>query len=443
MPVPFPHPGERATLTVCRLRDEVGPVVAVELAGGVPAWLATSYDAVSEVLANEGVLYSKDARHFGALRDGTLPAGWPLRRAIEADHMLNKDGDEHRRLRGLVGRAFTQNRVQALAPRIEEIADGLLDRLAAIDGDSAAHGGGPAAGGDSAAHGGGPAAGGDPAARDGGPAAGGGGPVNLVAGYADPLPVVVICELFGVPERERDDIRRWATTLISLTSAPDEIGKAWQDLIAHLTAHIGRRRRDPRDDLTTALLQAQEQDGDRLGDDEILWILWLVILAGHETTVHLIANAVIALCADPAQLALAREKDAWAEVVEETLRSRSPMSAGLFRYATRDVELAGVRIPAGQPVLVGFGGTGTDPARFGAGAGRFDISRGQETHLGFGRGPHFCLGAPLARLEARIALSRLFGRFPGLRMAVPPEEIAYTPSWITEGPVALPVFTGR
>ncbi|WP_155127963.1 cytochrome P450 family protein [[Actinomadura] parvosata] len=399
-PIPFPYPGERATVTVCRLRDEVGPVVPVELAGGVGGWLATGYEAVSEVLAGEHTLFSKDARNFGGLHDGSIPPDWPLRQVLEADHMLNKDGAEHRRLRGLVGRAFTQTRVQGLAPRIEELAGHLLDGLAAD------------------------------------------GPVDLVAGYTDPLPVVVICELFGVPEEEREDLRRRAATLISLTSAPEEIGKAWNDLIAHLTGHIERRRRDPRDDLTTALVQAQEQDGDRLGDDEILWILWLVILAGHETTVHLIANAVIALCADPDQLALAREKDAWAEVVEEALRSRSPMSAGLFRYPLREVELCGVRIPAGQPVLVGFGGTGTDPARFGADAARFDISRGQEPHLGFGRGPHFCLGAPLARLEARIALSRLFGRFPGLRLAVPPEEIAYTPSWITEGPLALPVILG-
>jgi cytochrome P450 len=138
--------------------------------------------------------------------------------------------------------------------------------------------------------------------------------------------------------------------------------------------------------------------------------------------------------------ALVREHGDWSLVVEEALRARNPVNSAILRYPLRDVTIAGVPVPAGEGIVIGYSGTGTDPARYGPDAGRFDIARAPETHLAFGRGPHFCVGAPLARLELRIALSALFERFPRLRLAVPEEEIVYTPSIITEGPVALPVL---
>ncbi|MFC4113104.1 cytochrome P450 family protein [Nonomuraea zeae] len=400
-PLPFPAPGERSSRTVRRLRDEHGPVVPVQLPGGVRAWAVTSYDAINEVLGDDGILYSKDSRNFPALHDGTIPADWPMRQVIEGDHLLTKDGADHRRLRSLVNRAFTPARVNGLAPRIQALADELLDRVAA-EGDG----------------------------------------VDLVRHFTEPLPVTVICELFGVPADERDGIRDWTKVLVSHDATPQQAAEAGAAMMAYLAGHIGRRRREPGDDLTTALIQAQDEDGDRLSDNEMLWILWVVIIAGHETTVHLIANAVVALCADPEQLALAQDKDVWEQVVEEALRSRNSVINSVLRYTLRDVEIAGVRVPAGEALVIGFGATGTDPARFGAGAERFDVTRAPETHLGFGKGPHFCLGAPLARLEARIALSSLFTRFPGLRPAVGEDELAYTSSIITEGPAALPVRLG-
>ncbi|MEU6718896.1 cytochrome P450 [Nonomuraea sp. NPDC046802] len=400
-PFKLPVPGERASHTINRFRSEGGPVVRVELPGQVPAWAVVAYESVNEVLSNDGILFSKNPRNYTALNDGTIPEDWPLRQVVDGDHLLTKDGADHRRLRGLVNRAFTPARVQALAPRIQEMTDEFLDRMAE-EGDR----------------------------------------VDLVRLFSEPLPVAVICELFGVPHDERRQIRDWSLTLLSHETSPEEAVKTGGDLLAYLAAFIDRKRGEPGDDLTTGLIRVQEDDGDRLSDTEMVWILWLVLIAGHETTVHLIANAVVALCSDPAQLAMARAENAWDRAVEETLRARNSVINVMFRYPMREVRVSGVTIKEGEPIMVGIGGAGTDPARFGEHAERFDLSRDQETHLGFGRGPHFCLGAPLARLECRIALSSLFSRFPDLRLDVGADDIAYVSSIITEGPVTLPVVLG-
>lgn len=398
-PIPFPVPGERTSETIRRLRDEHGPVLPVLLPGEVNGWLVTSYEAIDEVLANDETLYSKNARNFTGLHDGTVPADWPMRQVIEGEHLLTQDGADHRRLRSLINRAFTPARVAALEPRVRRLTDDLLDRMAA-----------------------------------------GSDETDLVRAFSEPLPVTVICELFGVPEDEQASIREWSNVLVSHTATPEEAGAAAQGLLGYLAAFIDRRRREPGDDLTTGLIRAQEDDGDRLSDNEMLWILWVVLVAGHETTVHLIANAVVALCSDPVQLDRARTEGAWEQVVEEALRSRNSVVGLVFRYPLKDVTVAGTTIPAGRPVIVGLTGAGTDPARYGPDAGRFDLAHAKEGHLGFGRGPHFCLGAPLARLEARIALESLFARFPRLRLAVGPDALVYTSSIITEGPVAVPVL---
>ncbi|MFB4270375.1 cytochrome P450 [Nonomuraea sp. GTA35] len=400
-PLQIPVPGERTSQTIRRFRDEGGPVVPIELPGKVHAWMVTSYESVNEVLANDGTLYSKSHLNCPAMHDGTIPPDWPLRQLVQGDHLLTKDGDDHRRLRGLINRAFTPARVASMAPRIQEITDGLLDGLA-----------------------------------------GEGEVVDLVRHFSEPLPIAVICELFGVPEAERYQLREWTNVLLFHTAGPEEAAAAAQAMLAYLAAFIERKRAEPGDDLTSGLIQAQEDDGDRLSDNEMLWILWLVLIAGHETTVHLIANTVIALCADPAQVPVTDDHDSWARVVEEALRSRNSVLNVMFRYPLKDVQVAGTKIPAGEPIAVALDGADTDPARYGADAARFDASRKPDVHVGFGRGPHFCLGAPLARLEMRIALSSLFGRFPGLRLAIGADEIPYTPSLITEGPMRLPVVLG-
>ncbi|MDP4505025.1 cytochrome P450 family protein [Nonomuraea turcica] len=401
IPLQLPAPNERTSQTIRRYRDEIGPVLRVELPGKVPVWLVTSYDMINEVLANDGILYSKDPRNFAALHDGSIPPDWPLRQIIEGKHLLTKDGADHHRLRGLINHAFTPGRVQGLTSRIQKMTDALLDRMAAE-----------------------------------------GGVVDLVSSFNAPLPLTVICELFGVPEDERPQIREWGNVLVSHIATPEESLAANNGVLGYLAAFIERKRHEPGDDLTTGLIRAQEDDGDRLSEDEMLWIMWHMLIAGHETTVHLIGNAVIALCSDPKQLAQARTEIAWEQVVEETLRSRTSVVGIMLRYPRHDVQLAGVTIPAGEAIMVGLAGAGTDPARFGREAERFDVTREPEMHLALGRGPHFCLGAPLARLETRIALASLFGRFPELRLAVGADEIVYNSSIITEGPVRLPVVLG-
>ncbi|RBQ20066.1 hypothetical protein DP939_09570 [Spongiactinospora rosea] len=333
-PEQLPVPGERSVRTVRRLRDEVGPIAPIKLPGGVPAWLVTTHEAITGVLAGDDVLYSKDARNFTALHDGRIPADWPMRQVIEGEHLLIKDGADHRRLRGLVSRAFTPARVQALAPRVQALADELLGDLLA-EGDGA----------------------------------------DLVRCYTGPLPIIVICELFGVPPEERAGIRAWTQVLVSHDAAPADAAKAGTALLAYLAEHVERRRHDPADDLTGGLLKVQDADGDRLSGNELRWILWSVIVAGHETTMHLIANAVVALCADRSQLARVRERGDWDAAVEETLRSRNSVVNTVPRYPLQDVRIAGVDVGAGEPVVIAFGAGGTDPARYGPQAERFDVTR--------------------------------------------------------------------
>ncbi|MBF6466917.1 cytochrome P450 [Nocardia beijingensis] len=392
--IQLPTAGESVFQTYERIRGR-GPVVPIELPGKVEAWLAVGHQAVSEILAGDGTLFSKNARNCPALHDGTIPPDWPLRALTDIDHLLNKDGDDHRRVRKTIGQAFTPGRVTALEPRIRQITAELIDGL-----------------------------------RDHA------GELDLVSCFTTPLPVRVICELFGVPADEQSQIRRWATTVVSQTSTGEETQAAVEEMLAYLTELLSRKRRAPGDDLTSALVQANRES--RLSDEELVRTLWLVLIAGHETTVHLLGNAVIALCSHPAQLARATAEDRWPDVVEEILRFRSSACVMFNRYALQDVTIAGIDIPAGA--IVGwYAGVGRDPQRH-PNADIFDIDHDHRDQLAFGRGPHFCLGAPLARLEGRVALSMLFDSFPRLRLACDPGSIPLSPQFITCGPLALPVL---
>ncbi|WP_280239870.1 cytochrome P450 family protein [Nocardia abscessus] len=394
--IQLPTAGESIFDTYERIRQR-GQVVPIELPGAVAAWLAVGHQAVREVLAGDGTLFSKNARNCPALHDGTIPADWPLRALTDIDHMLNKDGDDHRRLRRTIGQAFTPGRVAALEPRIRQITGELLDDLRDRDTE-----------------------------------------VDLVSHFTTPLPVRVICELFGVPAAERAQIRRWTTAVVSHTSTGDETKTAVEEMLVYLTELLDRKRRAPGDDLTSALLRANAEN--RLGDEELVQTLWLLIIAGHETTVHLLGTAVIALCTHPEQLAKARAEDRWTDVVEEALRFRSSACVMFNRYALRDVSIAGVDIPAGA--IVGwFAGVGRDLRRY-PDADVFDIDHDHHDQLAFGHGPHFCLGAPLARLETRIALSALFDAFPRLSLACDPALIPHSPQFITSGPLTVPVLLG-
>ncbi|MGW7462627.1 cytochrome P450 family protein, partial [Streptomyces sp. NPDC054797] len=306
----------------------------------------------------------------------------------------------------LVGKAFTARQVERLRPRVEELTAELLDDL----GRAAA------------------------AARD--------GVADLYAHFALPLPMNVICELLGVDPEHRGRLHHLTNTVIIATDiTPAEKMAALQELVALIGTIAATRRADPGEDLTSALIAAREDDGDRLSEAELIGTMRLMLVAGHETTLNLVTNAVRALCAHRDQLALVLDgKATWSDVVDETLRWDGPVSWFPFRYPTRDLTVDGTVIPRGTPVLAGYTAAGRDEAFHGPDAGRFDLTRPTAArHLSFGHGAHYCMGAPLARLEATIALERLFTRFPDLDLAVTEAELPHQRSFISNNVRSLPV----
>ncbi|RYJ25847.1 putative cytochrome P450 hydroxylase [Streptomyces sp. L-9-10] len=382
-----------------------GAAAEVLLPGDVPAAAVLGHEALKEFIGHPDV--AKNARHFTALREGRIPDGWPLRTFATVQGMVTSDGDDHRRLRSLVSKAFTARRVEALRPGIERLTDELLDgtETAAARADD--------------------------------------GVVDLRARFALPLPMNVISELLGVDEEFRDRLHILSNQVVATDIAPEEAVAANREMVAVLAAVAASRKGRPGEDLTSALIAAREEGGDRLGEAELIGTMIVMIIAGHETTLNLITNAVRALCAHRDQLELIRAGGAdWADAVEETLRWDSPVSFFPFRYPTRDLTVDGTLIPAGTPVLAGFSAAGRDPAAHGPDADRFDITRRTRSttrHLSLGHGAHFCLGAPLARMETTIALRRLFTRFPDLRVTVPDEELPRHRSFVGNSVRELPV----
>ncbi|RSO07030.1 cytochrome P450 [Streptomyces sp. WAC 06783] len=361
---------------------EAGPVVPVELPGGVPVWAVTR-DAVARQVLRAPDVFSSDRRHWRALHGGEIPADWPLLglAAPQGRSLVNVDNPDHSYLRGPLATVFTEKRVRGLQPLIEDVTDRLLDRMAA------------------AAH----------ATAD--------NTVDFRQQVAWPLPMTVISHLLGVPECDHSMLREHFDVLFDDTQDPKS---AMADLIAYLHRHLQRMRRAPGTDLTSDLLRLS--DGKRLTDDELVAALQVLIVAGHETTVHLLVNAVRTLTTHRDQLDLLLSGDvAWSRAVEEVLRWDPPTANFLLRFATRPATLAGADLQAGDPVMISYIAMGRDPERYGPAAGEFDV-RNVRGHTSFGHGAHVCLGAPLARLEGRIVLERLFGRWPALTVASAPDR---------------------
>ncbi|AWK12447.1 cytochrome P450 [Streptomyces spongiicola] len=379
-----------------------GAVAPVVLPGDVPGMAVLGHDALREFLAHPDV--AKGAEHFTALREGRIADGWPLKTFATVRGMTTADGADHRRLRSLVSKAFTVRRVADLRPRIETVTEELLDGLGRVAADH-------------------------------------GGVADLRRHFAMPLPMGVICELLGVDARYHERLHHLSNEVVATDIGPEAAMAANRELVDVLGAVAAARAKQPGDDLTSALIAAREDDGDRLSGHELIGTLLLMIVAGHETTLNLITNAVRALCTHRDQLDLVRAGRAtWADVVEETLRWDSPVSYFPFRYATRDLTLDGTAIPKGTPVLAGYSAAGRDPAVHGPDAGRFDITRASGArHLSLGHGAHYCLGAPLARMEGAIALERLFTRFPGLELTVPDQELPRHASFVGNSVRELPV----
>ncbi|WP_051066998.1 cytochrome P450 family protein [Nocardia brasiliensis] len=381
-----------------------GPVTRVVLPGGVPVWSVTDASVMRGLLTDARV--SKDPRqHWAAFGRGEIPADWPLRSWVAVDNMFTAYGAEHRRLRKLVSAAFTHRRTTLMRPRIEAIVAARLDDLAAL----------PA-----------------------------GDVVDLRQHFAYPVPIRVISELIGVPEHLTAPLHACVDRFFD-TSGPREDPVAgyleMSGLVGELVAY---RRVQPGDDVTTVLITTYDEAGTRLSEKELVDTLMLIITAGHETTVNLLDQAIFALLTRPWQLAdVLDERASWADVVEETLRYQAPLAHLLLRYAVEDLDIEGTRIAQGEAILASYAAIGRDPKVHGPTADEFDVHRAtRDRHLAFGHGVHHCLGAPLARLEAQVALPALFARFPGLRLAVEPSELAPVGSFISNGHARLPVALG-
>src|SRR3954451_21045011 len=358
------------------------PVRPVDVPAG-RLWLVTRYADARQVLT--------DPRLSKQLSAAELDPG----ERLLSQHMLSADPPEHTRLRRLVNKVFTAGRIEALRPRVQEIANGLVDRL------------------------------------DGGGA-------DLIADFAFPLPITVICELLGVPLEDQDQFRQWSNAIVSsvATGAPHmDAARQLADYIVELLAVKGRGRRD---DLLSQVIAVSE-GGDRLSGRELVSMVFLLLIAGHETTVNLIGNGAYLMLTHPdVYERLRADRKLVPAAVEEFLRYESPVETTTPRFTTEPVEIGGVTIPAGEMVLVSLSSVNRDEGRF-AGAARFDLDRADTPHLAFGHGIHFCLGAPLARMEGQVAFETLLDRLPNLALAVPADSLAWRPGILIRGLVDLPV----
>ncbi len=389
--------------TFARMREQDPVFCQPGLDGETPIWFVTRYDDAVAVLLDDERFVLDPALALTEEELTALEAGSPFPVDDRVNtHLLTKDGDDHRRLRRLVTKAFTPRIVEQLRPRVQEIADELLDRVE------------------------------------------GQGRMDLVDDYAFPLPITVIAELLGIPVGDRDRFRVWSNTFV-LPPLTEELQEQFvahtEEFVAYLDGLFATRRADPRDDLVSALVQAEEA-GDHLSENELYSMVVLLIVAGHETTVSLITNAVLALLQNPAALAeLQADPSGMPAAVEELLRYDSPVERTITRWATTDVELGGHTIARGDLVIAILGSANRDPDRFPA-PDTLDLARGDTHHLGFGRGSHYCLGAPLARVEADIALRTLFSRLPDLQLAIAEEELYWRPIPLFRSLASLPVTWG-
>ena len=383
--------------TYSELRSSA-PVHRVTLPDGRGVWLITRYEDVLAVF--------KDRRFVKNWRQVLTPEQLaqipPIPEVMEplTTNMLDTDPPDHERLRALVSKAFTPRLIEHMRPRVQEIADTLLDAVQAR------------------------------------------GEMDLIDDYAFPLPITVIAELLGVPAEDRHSFREWSNAAVSRDASLEYMEKI---LIPHMQAFTGylrqmfeEKRKHPKDDLISALVRAEEA-GDKLSEDELLGMVFLLLVAGHETTVNLIGNGVLALLQHPEQLEkLKADPSLIRPAVEELLRYDGPVETSTERFASEDVWIGETLIPRGEMVLVVIAAADRDPNRF-PDPDALDITRSDNKHLAFGKGIHHCLGAPLARMEGQIALSTLLSRMPELRLKGSPELLSWRQGMVLRGLRALPV----
>ena len=380
---------------LARLRAEQ-PVCRITLPDKTPVWLVTCYEDVKTLLTDERFAKSR----YNALTPEQLrKQPWipPMFRPLERN-MLDLDTPDHTRLRQLVHKAFTPRLIEQMRERVQTLANELLDV----------------------------------AARK--------GEMDLIREYALPLPMTIITEILGVPTKDRDKFHKWSKVIVAI----NQFNANWRVIPAiwkfnrYLRRFFKVRRDDLRDDLVSALIQAEEA-GDRMSEDELLAMVFLLLVAGHETTVNLIASGTLELLQHPDQMEkLRRNPSLIKSAVEELLRYTAPVFMSTERYARQDVTIQGVTILRGEMTLGVIGSANRDETVF-ANPDTLDIEREPNKHLGFGHGIHFCLGASLARLESEIAINTLLGRMSDLRLKGSPESLRWRPSLILRGLDALPV----
>ncbi|WP_413101624.1 cytochrome P450 family protein [Streptomyces sp. Inha503] len=390
------------------LRDHA-PVHRTTLPSGVDAWLVTRYADARRALADPRL--SKNPQRHSAAAHARGKVGIPgERRAELMTHLLNIDPPDHTRLRRLVSKAFTPRRVAAFAPRVRTLTDQLIDAFEERGG------------------------------------------ADLIHEFAFPLPIYAICDLLGVPREDQDDFRDWAGAMIRHGGGPrGGVARAVKRIRAYLGELIHRKRlelaergeEEDGEDLISGLIRASDH-GEHLTENEAAAMAFILLFAGFETTVNLIGNGVYALLRHPEQRALMQraleegDERLLAAGVEELLRYDGPVEIATWRFATEPVTLAGQRIAEGEPVLVVLAAADRDPERF-AEPDVLDLTRRDNQHLGYGHGIHYCLGAPLARLEAQTAIATLLRRLPGLRLAEDPDDLRWRGGLIMRGLRTLPV----
>jgi len=362
------------------------------LDGSTPVWFFSTYEDVNTLLKDKRLVRDENL---------ALPPEKQYKPSVVEqlvnNHMLNKDGEDHRRLRSLVSQAFTPKRIELLEPRIRDLATELVGALRAE------------------------------------------GQMDVIADFSSQFPTIVILEMLGVPLEDRDKLRNWSRVFIEMGSFEDFMAMA-TEFTSYLRKLFDARRQEPQDDLISALLAAEEE-GDKLSEDELFSTLVLLIIAGHETTMNLIGNAMLALTQDLEKLEfLKAHPEAMKVAVEEFLRYDAPVERALFRLLAEDMSFKGHELKRGDAVILIIGSANRDEVKF-SDADKLVLDRQVNQHLSFGKGIHYCLGAPLARLEADIGLNALLS-LPNLRLGVPVSALRWRNSPGFKGLESLPVSWG-
>ena len=372
------------------------PVYRTTLPDKTQVWLLTRYEDVNHLLKD--ARFAKDRRNAMTPEQlRKLPWVPPMFRPLERN-MLDLDTSDHTRLRQLVQKAFTPRLIEEMRTRVQTLADELLDAASRRS------------------------------------------EMDLIRDYALPLPMILITEILGVPARDRDKFHKWSKVIVSVNQFNNDwrIMPAVWKFLRYMRGFFKTRRAEPQDDLVSSLIQAEEA-GDSLSEDELFAMVFLLLIAGHETTVNLIGSGMLELLQHPDQMSKLRQDPSLIRsAIEELLRFTSPVFMSTERYAREDVIIQDVTISRGEMTLGVIGSANRDETVF-ENADTLDIAREENKHLSFGYGMHFCLGAPLARLEAQIAINTLLRRMPNLRLKVSPDALRWRPSLILRGLDALPV----